>query len=352
MWNPAEAYGANEQLESVTKPKAPEWPKTLGEAEGLEKKADNTANVLSAAARKAATNHDWIAWKAEVAREGSAESSENVENFQYNRNDAINKASISLLDVSSEEAVKLATDLDMKDQMDSLWVKPDESGNISEIGSDMTPEELEQNQTDLAGQKEEIYNRIQTLDPKEDSELIKELQDQETFLWSMIDAIFEKNNPNMDTGVRGSFDWLEVTNNKNVVETAKKYEGIHESTWEADKFLCGKAKSAKSTPWCAGFVSYVCKESGYDVTPTLSSRAFIWESGFWHVAFSLWNWEMIWWNQSNKVSVQAMNQQPRWWIMPEEYAAWKPPHKWWSASEIPEWAIVVFGRSTKQKKWA
>jgi hypothetical protein len=40
------------------------------------------------------------------------------------------------------------------------------------------------------------------------------------------------------------------------------------------------AQSARTTPWCAGFVSAVCKEAGYEnVTPTLSSRALIGQTG-------------------------------------------------------------------------
>lgn len=141
---------------------------------------------------------------------------------------------------------------------------------------------------------------------------------------------------------------------------AQKYIGIHEDSGEADKFLMWMAQSARTTPWCAGFVSAVCKEAWYEnVTPTLSSRALIGQTGKWHVAFNVWNGQMLGWNQWNKVSVVNIKKDVEGWVMPEH--AWNPDKTYtrennnvpsgmtgkdvFDPANIPVWAIIVFKRN-------
>lgn len=160
----------------------------------------------------------------------------------------------------------------------------------------------------------------------------KKIQRREEYLNKMLNEI---------GFILSNQSWESIERNK-VLGIAKKYLWIHEDTWWADKFLMGQENSAKETPWCAGFVSYVLQESWYHVPATLSSKKFIGESGLGHVAFYAWNGQILWWNQNNQVSIADISRPVKWWIMPEELEAWKPPHKW----GIPSvWAIVVFDRS-------
>jgi len=215
---------------------------------------------------------------------------------------------------------------------------------VSDIGKEATPQELENAHNQVGEEVKKLDTQIARLAQSPEREI---LEKRRWLIWSILN-ILEWKHQQWWVGWMW-FAWVESNGSHNVVSTAKNHLGIHENSWNADKFLMWLAQNARKTPWCGGFVSYVCKEAGYDINPTLSSKAFIWETGKWHVAFNVWWWLMLWWNQSNKVSIQSINKPIAWWIMPEDYAAGKSAQKSWNA---PVWAIIVFDRWSSQSNWA
>jgi len=218
-----------------------------------------------------------------------------------------------------------------------------ENWEINDVGKDATPEQLIDAEKQVGEEVKNLDIQIAKLAQGPERKI---LEKRRWLIWSILD-ILEWKNQQWSLGWTW-FAWVESNGSHNVIWTAKNHLGIHENSWDADKFLMWLAQNARKTPWCAGFVSYVCKQAGYDINPTLSSKAFVWETGKWHVAFNVWGWLMLWWNQGNKVSIKSINKPVKWWIMPEDYAAWKPAQKSWNA---PVWAIIVFDRSASQKNW-
>lgn len=230
-------------------------------------------------------------------------------------------------------------DIPLEISIDSL-----QNWEVDDIGKEVTPEELENVKEQVGDEVNNLDLQIAKLPQGPEREV---LEKRRGLIGTILDALEGKTHQWWVWGMW--FAWVESNGSHNVVSTAKNHLWIHENSWKADKFLMWLAQDARKTPWCAGFVSYVCKEAWYDIIPTLSSKAFIWETGKWHVAFNIWWWKMLWWNQSNEVSIQSINKPVKWWIMPEDYASWKSAQKSWDA---PVWAIIVFDRWSSQKSWA
>lgn len=225
----------------------------------------------------------------------------------------------------------------MKEDAQKVWIDSNSQEETQDISS--TPEELRWSQKEIQNAKDELQTWKKDVQPW--SLEYQNIVRRENFLENMLSKISDFLSIGSESG--------DMAGNQNVIETAKKYLDIDEKTGEADKFLMGMAKSAKETPWCAGFVSYVLWESGYKTLKTLSSKAFIGESGKWHVAFYAGNKQMLGGNQDNRVSIKPINRPIQWWIMPEELEWKKTPHQWGTP---PIWAIVVFNRGWSDKSMA
>lgn len=122
---------------------------------------------------------------------------------------------------------------------------------------------------------------------------------------------------------------------------------VHENSWKADKFFHETwfpNLDARSTPWCAAFINWALKEWWLEWTWSNLAKSFIKWAWKWHVWFNVWG-QLLWWNQSNRVSLKPLNYwSVEWWILPTEKDV-KPHTKWpFNKDNIPEWAIVVFGR--------
>jgi hypothetical protein len=115
----------------------------------------------------------------------------------------------------------------------------------------------------------------------------------------------------------------------------------------------------KKNAWCAYFINTVLKESGYPTLPGKfagSSRAYIWESWYWHIGIKKGQ-SMINWNTHDSIWLSKINYSKlRWWILPQDVWNPKKAHKWHfnSKSLIPDWAILVYQRNPRKrsdKKW-
>ncbi len=240
------------------------------------------------------------------------------------------------------DVTALAEELWMEELLRTAWIDGLEPWEVPEDIVESTPEMLEWSRDEVQAENDQIQQQIASMpvwSPERQA-----LERRSSFLWEFLQAIESAINgeqPWQAAWWFSWFNWVDVVWDRNVIARWMAHRGIHEKSWNADKFLMGMAQSARETPWCAWYVSYVLKEAGYNITPTLSSRAFLWETGKWHVAFYAWNNQMLWWNQSNQVSLAPIRKEVRWWIMPEDLEAWREPNRWWT----PEvGAIIVFAR--------
>ncbi len=256
--------------------------------------------------------------------------------------------------------VELIEELGMEEFMRTAWIDGLERWEIDEWIEESTPEMLEWSRTEVQGELDAINSQIVSL--PEWSQERQNLERRAGLLWGFIDAIESALNWEQPWiwAEWGAFGWVDVVWDRNVIARAMSHRWIDENrmvrnaqTWrmesQAEKFLMGIMRNARETPWCAGFVSYVLKEAGYNINPTLSSKAFIWETGKWHVAFYAGNGQMLGWNQSDSVSVAPIRKEIQWWTMPEDLEAGRPPNRWGTP---PVWAIIVFNRGWSDRNMA
>jgi len=186
-----------------------------------------------------------------------------------------------------------------------------------EIGTDVTPEERDASAAKLEAEREATL-ALAAKNPEQR----EALERRASFLGSLASIL------------RGIPEWAD-----GVLGVAAKYEGYNENDGSADKFVRGG--NSRDTPWCAGYVSTVLEEAGYNIEYTLSSKSFINEDGKGHVGFYI-DGKCLGGNQSNEVNIKNITKPIKWWIMPEELEAWKPPRK----GGTPEnGAIIVFDRN-------
>lgn len=248
------------------------------------------------------------------------------------------------IDFNHPDAMKLAEEWGMEEVLKTANIDGLDPWEHPEGIEEATPEMLEWAQNEIGAELWNIDSQISSL--PQWSPQRENLEKRRWFLASFVDSI--------EAALRGEqpgapFSGIDIDGNRDVLNTAMRHKWIHEDSWQADKFLMWLARSARQTPWCAWFVSYVLTEAGYNITPTLSSKAFIWETGKWHVAFYAWNGMMLGWNQSDKVSLAPIRKPVQWWIMPEDLEAWREPNKWWTP---PIWAVIVFNRWGRDRNMA
>lgn len=239
------------------------------------------------------------------------------------------------------DVAALAEELWMKEVLRTAGIDGLELWEVPEWIEESTPEMLNWSRTEVQSEIDTINSQIRSLpewSPQREN-LERRSSFLEWFIQVIVDAI-EWKQPWVD-GWAWGFSGVDVVWDRNVMARWMAHRWIHERTWEADKFLMWLAQDARQTPWCAWFVSYVCTEAWYDITPTLSSKAFIWETGKWHVAFYAWNGQMLWGNQSNSVSLAPIRKDIQGWTMPADLEAWRQPNRWWTP---PVGAIIVFNR--------
>lgn len=341
----------------------PENEVTPGEA--LDHARKTTTNLKSAVVEQEKLWLTNTQTEVEIKKIGSPTSWDVLGSFSVSENE-LEAARLKLPEGTSEEEIKQnilqekldsyhnwelpLEDIDMIETMFSdAWIGdiPSEismdaleAWEIDDFWEDASPEQLASAGVEVSNQVKNLDVEIASMSAWPEREV---LEKRRWLLWWILDILEGKNISS------GPFAWVESNGSHNVIWSAKKHLWIHEDSWNADKFLMWMAQSARKTPWCAGFVSYVCKEAGYDINPTLSSKAFIGETGKWHVAFNCGWWLMLWWNQSNTVSLKSINKPIQGWILPEDYAAWKEAQKTWDA---PVGAIIVFDRWSSQRNWA
>lgn len=126
-----------------------------------------------------------------------------------------------------------------------------------------------------------------------------------------------------------------------------------EHNWWANKYFSETwfwNIDARNTPWCAAFVNRCLKMSWFEWTHSMAAKSFIKWEWFGHVWIKLWD-KILWWNQWNKVSLGRINKPIVWYAIPTEN--WLEIHKpVWNPNEIPDWAIIVFDRTKKDKNMA
>jgi hypothetical protein len=251
-------------------------------------------------------------------------------------------------DLSSPEAVAAYNELWLEQTQATINTDAFTEWETPEEYVESTTEELEGSLNEIDVARQNVARELEQTAPGSPERVaLEQRQSFLSWLFSTVEGIMN--------GTEISWD--------GALGVAQKYMGIHEDSWEADQFLMWMAQSARTTPWCAGFVSAVCKEAGYEnVTPTLSSRALIGQTGKWHVAFNVWNGQMLGWNQSNKVSVTPIKKEVEGWVMPEH--AGNPDKTYtrennnvpsgmtgkdvFDSANIPVWAIIVFKRNESQ----
>jgi len=191
------------------------------------------------------------------------------------------------------------------------------------------------------------------------SEILDNIKDLKEFLdkyWDWIDYTVDSNwkvSFNWDWGIP---EWLDVEPSlEKVIAILKSQLGVHESTWAADKYFneTWYNLSAAQVPWCAAFVNWVVKEAWYQWTWSNLAKSFIGWTWYWHVWFKLGN-KILWWNQWNCVSINNINKPIVWWVMPENIWNESETHKNWpyTPNDVPDWAIIVYDRNTRNKRYS
>lgn len=127
--------------------------------------------------------------------------------------------------------------------------------------------------------------------------------------------------------------------------------GTTERSWAASKYFLDAGfgrLDARRVPWCAAFVNWVLQKNGYPWSYSLSAKSFIGQSGSWHVGFKD-GLNILGGNQSNMVSSVPAQYFPPvvWYAIPTPHGLQSFPAK--KFEEIPNWAIVVCGRSWRNK---
>ena len=138
-----------------------------------------------------------------------------------------------------------------------------------------------------------------------------------------------------------------------VIALAKSEIGANEKDNSADKYFreLWYKYDSKKQPWCGAFVSWTLMKAGFSIPKNdLSAKAFIDESGTWHVGIKV-EWKVVSWNYWNKVTFDEINRPIKWYAIPT--LTWLDIHKESIKFEdIPEGAVVVFDRNKKRSQAA
>lgn len=235
--------------------------------------------------------------------------------------------------ISGPEVRDVAKSLGMESVIETAWVDAMLPGEKDDIGTPSNPEQIAGSIKEIEAEKTNLTSDLAKLTVGTDAHTAMKKR------IGLLDGFSQMLQGN-------AIEW-----GGSAIANAQKYVWVKEWTAEAEKFLLGQAQNTRNTPWCAGFVSCVLQESGYTgkPLPTLSSQAFIGGSGKGHVAFYVWNNQMLGGNQGNEVSVENINKAPIGWVMPEDL--WNPEkvHKSqnWEpidVKSIPIGAVIVFNR--------
>ena len=248
------------------------------------------------------------------------------------------------VDLASPEVMRLAKDTGLEHVVKEAQVDAMGEGETATEWVESSAAELQGSLDAIGAEQQAITDQINDL-PAGSPER-QALEQRQSFLQSLYNSV----------------EWIMTgaeISGEGALGVAQQYLWIHEDSGEADQFLMWMAQSARETPWCAGFVSFVCKQAGYDVKPTLSSRALIGQEWKGHTAFNVWNGQMLGGNQSNTVSVVNIKKDVEGWVMPEDI--WNknktytrengniPPNgagkDMFDPNNIPVGAVLVFGRS-------
>lgn len=166
-------------------------------------------------------------------------------------------------------------------------------------------------------------------------------------IWEKWGVKFELNSDGIPDGLE-STPWLE-----RFTQIALSQIGTSEYSGEADKYFQETGFwniSAKNTPWCAAFVNWTLKKAWYPWTWSLAAKSFIEWAGFGHVWIKIWD-KILWWNQSNKVSLTTINKPIIGYALPTENGL--KIEKWiQDKKNIPDGAIIVFDRNSGHSQFS
>ncbi len=141
-----------------------------------------------------------------------------------------------------------------------------------------------------------------------------------------------------------------------IIELAKSEIGTNEKDNSADKYFkeLWYKHDSKKVPWCGAFVSWTLMKAGFPIPKNdLSAKAFIDESGKWHVWIKVAD-KIVSWNYWNKVSSDTMDSIDKkivWYAIPTVSGLEIHKEKI-KFDDIPEGAVVVFDRDAKRSQAA
>jgi hypothetical protein len=146
---------------------------------------------------------------------------------------------------------------------------------------------------------------------------------------------------------------LEMPQLDTIIELAKSEIGTNEKDNTADKYFreLWYKYDSKNQPWCWAFVSRVLMKSWFPVPKNdLSAKAFLEESGKWHVWIKVED-KVVSWNYWNKVSSDTINKKIIWYAIPTPSGLQihKENIKF---DKIPNGAVIVFDRDSKRSQAA
>lgn len=148
-------------------------------------------------------------------------------------------------------------------------------------------------------------------------------------------------------------EWIQWA--ERVKQIALSELGTTEHDGSANKYFWFNARyshlDARNVPWCAAFVNWTLAKAWVNGTDSLAAKSFIGSEWFGHVGFKVWN-KILWGNQGNRVSLMPINKPIVWYAIPVEGKL--EIHRWAvdNPSTIPEWAIIVYDRSSSQKQFS
>ncbi len=135
----------------------------------------------------------------------------------------------------------------------------------------------------------------------------------------------------------------------NIIDTAKAEVGLSEKDRGSDKYFrtLWYKYDTKKTPWCGAFVSWVLFKNGLQTPKNpLSAKSFLGQSWKWHVWIKV-EWKVISGNYGDKVSWSSIHMPIRWFAIPTK--EWFKTYNVTKFEDIPEWAIVVYHRTSSDK---
>lgn len=175
--------------------------------------------------------------------------------------------------------------------------------------------------------------------------------------WTKLNYTIEWNNIHFDLNSEWLPIWIEEMDSslEKFVQVWLSQLWTHEKTWWADKYFrelwLNPNLNSRNTPWCRVYVNWMLAKAWFSGTAgKMSSREFIWEQWYGHVGIKVWN-KLLWWNQSDQVSLINITKQPLGYAIPTK--DWLQVHKpAWNVANIPDWAILVFGRNVSDKRYS